>query len=157
MRITNGEASGLMFNAAGSNPLMKYHEQPARPVCQREALSMGRAASTGRWLWVTMMVIVPMLLDGEWSNAIRPGSERRPGQEKRCWCAPSLPVGLRALNTKRKGSGANRHRRPVVKLSMVKCGLDCPMYRKQLRTSRSRRRLPPFETEAFRGLSSSPR
>jgi len=87
-------------------PVMKYHEQPARPVCQREPLSRERAASTGRWLWLTMMVTVPMLLDGEWSNAIRPDFGRQPGQEKRCWCGPTLPVGLRPLNTKRKGSGA---------------------------------------------------
>ena len=48
-----------------------------------------------------MMVKVPMLLDEEWSkrfDLILDG----PGQEKRCGCGSTLPVGQRPLNTNKE-------------------------------------------------------
>ena len=51
MRITNGESPALLIGAAGISPHDEISRVAASPVCQRKALSMGRAAPQVRRLW----------------------------------------------------------------------------------------------------------
>jgi len=54
VRITNGEASALLIGAAGSSPRDEISRVAASPVCQRKALSTGRAAPQVRRLWLVL-------------------------------------------------------------------------------------------------------